>query len=158
VRLTNGRLADAAGLVDLVVDDGTITDVLPASGAAGDLDLDGRLVLPGFVETHVHLDKAHLDSLETNPDGTLAGAIEVTGRLERGFDHTGVAARARVLDQAIAQRHHADPRPPGRRPDRGHPGGRGDRRPSVRRTPAGSTSRSSPSPRRGSSRHPAPST
>ena len=59
------------------------------------LDVAGRLVLPGFVESHLHLDKAHLDSLEPNPDGTLAGAIAVTGRLKRGFDAEGVAQRAR---------------------------------------------------------------
>ncbi len=67
------------------------------------LDVAGRLVLPGFVESHLHLDKAHLDSLEPNPDGTLAGAIAVTGRLKRGFDAEGVAQRARlVLDRAIS--------------------------------------------------------
>ena len=104
MRLSNARLPDSDPLVDIAVDDGTITSITPAAGphAPGDLDVAGRLVLPGFVETHLHLDKAHLDSLEPNPDGTLAGAIAVTGRLKKAFDHEGMAERARrVLDTAI---------------------------------------------------------
>jgi cytosine deaminase len=74
MRLTHARLADSTELVDLCVADGVITGVEPAGPGPGDLDLAGRLVLPGRIETHLDLDKAHLDSLEPNPDGTLAGA------------------------------------------------------------------------------------
>ena len=81
-------------LVDLTLADGRITDIVPATGTApadgeDGLNLAGRLVLPGFVETHLHLDKAHLDSLEPNPDGTLAGAIAVTGRAQGGLRRRG---------------------------------------------------------------------
>jgi hypothetical protein len=108
MRLSNARTRESDDLVDLTLADGRITDIVPATGgtpADGEdgLNLAGRLVLPGFVETHLHLDKAHLDSLEPNPDGTLAGAIAVTGRLKADFDHDGMAERARrVLDAAIA--------------------------------------------------------
>ena len=104
--LSNARLPDSADLVDVTIEDGTISHLGPATAVdpgTDVLDAAGRLVLPGFVETHLHLDKAHLDSLEPNPDGTLAGAIAVTGRLKQRFDHEGMAERARrVLDQAIA--------------------------------------------------------
>ena len=108
MRLSNARTRESDDLVDLTLADGRITDIVPATGGApadgeDGLNLAGRLVLPGFVETHLHLDKAHLDSLEPNPDGTLAGAIAVTGRLKADFDHEGMAERARrVLDAAIA--------------------------------------------------------
>jgi cytosine deaminase len=47
--------------VDLVIDDGRITDVLPAgtAPAAGErVDGHGWLVLPGFVNAHAHVDKS----------------------------------------------------------------------------------------------------
>jgi len=40
----------------------------------GDWDLAGRLVLPGLVELHTHLDKTFTPS--RNPEGTLMGAID----------------------------------------------------------------------------------
>lgn len=105
MRLRHVRTSDSPDPVDLVIADGRIAAIEPASAAEpqdGDLDGGGRVVLPGFVETHLHLDKAHLDSLRPNPDGTLAGAITVTGALKADVDAEGMAARARVvLDSAI---------------------------------------------------------
>jgi len=47
----------------------------PALAAdGGDWDLAGRLVLPGLVELHTHLDKTFTPS--RNPEGTLIGAID----------------------------------------------------------------------------------
>lgn len=46
----------------------------PLDAAGGDWDLAGRLVLPGLVELHTHLDKTFTPS--RNPQGTLMGAIE----------------------------------------------------------------------------------
>ncbi|MET3452841.1 amidohydrolase family protein [Curtobacterium sp. 1544] len=110
--LRNARLADTPTLVDVVVERGTITAVTPAADTASEVratdpgvrvvDCAGRIVVPGLVESHLHVDKALLDRERPNPDGTLAGAISVTGELKRGFTHTGVRDRARaLLDQAI---------------------------------------------------------
>ncbi|MEM1433497.1 MAG: amidohydrolase family protein [Pseudomonadota bacterium] len=49
-----------------------VPPALDAEG--GDWDLAGRLVLPGLVELHTHLDKTFTPS--RNPEGTLIGAIE----------------------------------------------------------------------------------
>jgi cytosine deaminase len=55
----NARLADGT-LADLTVAGGRFSAVAPAAGAAtplaGDIDLAGQLVLPAFVEGHIHLD------------------------------------------------------------------------------------------------------
>jgi len=66
------------------------------------LDCGGNAVIPGLIEPHLHLDKALLDAERPNEDGTLAGAIAVTGELKRSFTHGGVRRRAaRVLEQAV---------------------------------------------------------
>ena len=47
--------------VDIGVSDGRIVAIAPRlESQAREIDVDGRLVLPGFVDTHIHLDKACL--------------------------------------------------------------------------------------------------
>ncbi|GEM32961.1 N-acyl-D-amino-acid deacylase [Nocardia neocaledoniensis NBRC 108232] len=102
--LRRARVADDAEPVDIAVSDGIITAVEPAlrCRSAAEIDCAARVVIPGLIEPHVHLDKALLATQAVAPDDTLAGAIAVTGELKRGFTATDVAARARrVLDQAI---------------------------------------------------------
>ena len=60
--LLNGRI-DGAEATDIVIEDGTIAEILPTGSAAaqaGDevIDLEGQLVLPGFVDGHSHADKS----------------------------------------------------------------------------------------------------
>ncbi|MEU5881980.1 amidohydrolase family protein [Spirillospora sp. NPDC047279] len=104
--LRAARVVDDGGLVDIVIADGRVSALVPAGSAAPaaeEIDCAGRVVIPGLIEPHLHLDKALLDRERPNPDGTLAGAIEVTGELKRAFTHESVRARARrVLDQAVA--------------------------------------------------------
>lgn len=92
--------------MDITVSGGTIAAVgvaLPAAPSRESVDCDGLVVVPGLIEPHMHLDKALLDSVSSNPEGTLAGAIEVTGRLKRGFTHASVRSRAlQVLRWAVA--------------------------------------------------------
>jgi cytosine deaminase len=74
--------ADAEGLaaVDILVTHGGIAEVLPAGTPhpAPRLDLAGRLVLPGLVDAHTHLDKGFIWPRASNPDGTFDGAIRAT--------------------------------------------------------------------------------
>jgi cytosine deaminase len=98
------RIHDDAELVDIVVDDGRIVSIGPrgAERGAKEIDCAGRVVIPGLIESHLHLDKALLDRERPNLEGTLAGAITVTGALKRAFTPETVRARARqVLDLAI---------------------------------------------------------
>lgn len=101
----DARIDDSGGLVDIEIADGRISAIVPAgtSGAAAKIDCDGRVVIPGLIEPHLHLDKALLDREQPNLEGTLAAAITITGKLKAAFTADGVKARARqVLDQAIA--------------------------------------------------------
>ncbi|TIR83956.1 MAG: metal-dependent hydrolase, partial [Mesorhizobium sp.] len=58
-RFLNAKLADGS-LADLTVADGRFNAITPAANAAGAapgaVDLAGQLVLPAFVEGHIHLD------------------------------------------------------------------------------------------------------
>ena len=59
-----------------------LAPVLEASGARA-IDLEGRVVLPGLVEAHTHLDKSLTGGLAENRSGTLYEAVEVMGRIQR---------------------------------------------------------------------------
>ena len=58
--LRNARIGGGeAATVDIAIAGGRIVDI--ASGIAADApaeNIDGRLVVAGFVETHIHLDKS----------------------------------------------------------------------------------------------------
>ena len=70
--------------------------------AAATRELGGRLVTPGLVDAHVHLDKAFLSTRAPGVEGTLAEAIRVTGEAKRRFTVEDIRARARqVLDMAV---------------------------------------------------------
>ncbi|MEP7157800.1 MAG: amidohydrolase family protein [Chloroflexota bacterium] len=107
--LKNARLDGYAENQDILTEDGKIALVglagtLPDERADEVLDCHGRAVLPGFVETHLHLDKALLDERMPNLAGNLEGAIKVTGALKSRFTTDDVMERARkVLDMAISQ-------------------------------------------------------
>ena len=86
--LRSAALADGR-VVDIRLDPvaGTIAEVSTArrleprnvdrpSTGAGDIDLDGYLVLPAPVEPHAHLDKALTADRIPNPKGDLLGAIQ----------------------------------------------------------------------------------
>ncbi|WP_405138590.1 amidohydrolase family protein [Nocardia sp. NBC_01388] len=102
--LRNARIDDDIDPVDIVIAGGRITDIgrsLPEQGR-DEIECAGRVVIPGLVESHVHLDKALLDAEKPNPDGTLAGAIAVTAELKRGFTVDSIRDRARrIMDMAI---------------------------------------------------------
>jgi cytosine/creatinine deaminase len=102
--LHNCRLPERLDPVDLAIADGRIVAVgSPAGPARETFDLDGRLVTPGLVEAHIHLDKALLSDRVSGSADTAAEAIRLTGQAKRGFTTADIAARARrVLDMAVA--------------------------------------------------------
>jgi cytosine deaminase len=73
-------------------------------------------VAPGFVETHIHLDKSRISDRCTIREGTLQEAIAETARAKGAFTEEDIVARARrTLEQADPQRHHAHAHPRGGR-------------------------------------------
>ncbi|HEY1848920.1 MAG TPA: amidohydrolase family protein, partial [Opitutaceae bacterium] len=73
--------ADSVSLCDIAIDGERVVSVSahgdPAvAGGARTLDLGGRVVLPAFVDAHVHLDKAHTWDRAPNRSGRFAEALE----------------------------------------------------------------------------------
>jgi cytosine deaminase len=67
-------------------------------------DAGGRLVVPGFVDTHIHLDKSCIIGRCNCHEGTLAEAIAETAAAKRTFTEDDVYARGRrTLEKAILQ-------------------------------------------------------
>ncbi|MBX3569504.1 MAG: cytosine deaminase [Rhizobiaceae bacterium] len=68
--------------VDIAVSDGAITGIAPRGDRPQPprtVDLAGRIVLPGFVDCHTHIDKGHIWPRMPNPDGTFMGALDAAG-------------------------------------------------------------------------------
>jgi cytosine deaminase len=91
--------------VDIGVRGGRIAAIEPRLEAdAPGVDLDGRLAIAGFVDSHIHLDKACLLGRCGHAHDGLAGAIRAVSALKRTFTQEDVYARgARVLDRAVAK-------------------------------------------------------
>lgn len=104
--LINARLDDASQpLQTLYVQDGRfVAAPSPAHATATTLDLAGRLLLPGLVETHIHLDKACIMQRCQLSEGTLTEAIAQTRAAKANFTEADVYQRgAQVLEKAIVQ-------------------------------------------------------
>lgn len=98
-RILAARLAGGS-LVDIELAGGRVGAVDPASGAAaapGDVDAAGGLLLPAFVDTHIHLDKVLIRAALAEHDGTLAGAIGAIHTAKRSYDVQDVRRRARAV-------------------------------------------------------------
>ena len=104
VIIKNARIDDDKDLVDIGVSSGKISKIGKNLSGAKTIDADGDVVVPSFIESHIHLDKALLERVKPNLEGTLEGAIRITGELKRGFQYEEVLARARrLLEMLITQ-------------------------------------------------------
>lgn len=101
--LRQARLAAGAPQTDILIADGLIRAIAPNLSADCEIiDLAGALVLPGFVETHIHLDKSRVIDRCDLQEGTLVEAISETARIKRAFTEVDIETRARqTLEKAI---------------------------------------------------------
>ena len=113
---------------DLVIRDARVGDVRADIAVAGEriaaigariegpeLDAGGRLVMPAFVQPHIHLDKVLTGPLlGPNRTGTLAEAIAISHRVKRAAAvdeiraRAGEVIRAAVIAGTTAIRTHVD--------------------------------------------------
>ena len=92
-------------LTDIGIAGGKIAAIEPGLAAEGEtIDLGGRLVSPGFVETHIHLDKSCILDRCKSERGDLEEAIAEAAKAKAAFTPEDVHARAtRTLEKAILQ-------------------------------------------------------
>jgi cytosine deaminase len=104
--LKNARPVDAEqALTSIGIAGGRIVAIDPNLSADAEIiDLGGRLVSPGFVETHIHLDKSCILDRVTSEKGDLDEAIAEAAKAKAAFTPEDVHARAtRTLEKAILQ-------------------------------------------------------
>ena len=98
----NLRLRGRNDLCELHVADGRILAIEPA-GADPDVDLFGALVVPGLVESHLHLEKAYLLDRMPREATSLADAIQMTTELKRTFTPADIRDRSlRLIRSALS--------------------------------------------------------
>ncbi len=94
--------------LDLAIDErGRISAIgrgLSASEGAQVVELQGRLVVPGLVDAHQHLDKSRTRRAVQNPTGTLSGAARGYRDFARTVTRADIMARAqRTADECLAR-------------------------------------------------------
>ena len=94
------------GLCDLGIAGGRFASIDPDTASGGallTLEAEGRMAVPGFVEPHIHLDKALIsERAPANISGTLTEAIEILWNIKRNYTVDEIADRAsRVLERAL---------------------------------------------------------
>ncbi|WP_209121261.1 amidohydrolase family protein [Alkalihalobacillus sp. BA299] len=93
--------------MDVGVQNGRITYLSKAGEqvpqAKQTIKADGRVLLPGLVEPHIHLDKAYLLDQMKEDATTLDEAIQLTGDLKKGFTKEDIKQRSiKVLEKCIS--------------------------------------------------------
>ncbi len=90
--------------IDIGVAAGRIVALGPAlAGDGRNFDVAGRLVSPGLVETHIHLDKTRIIDRCVVQTGTVQEAVALTAAAKRSFTIEDIHARARrTLEAAIS--------------------------------------------------------
>jgi cytosine/creatinine deaminase len=95
--------------LDMVIGpDGRITTLTPSAPAvpgAQDINLIGRLITPGLIDAHQHLDKSRTRREVPNRAGTLGGAIAAfRAYAEHRMAHAEILARTeRTMEACLAR-------------------------------------------------------
>ena len=99
--IVDASLADGSR-VDVVVEDGQVAAVAPGVGRSVEdqVDAAGGLLLPAYVDTHIHLDKVLIRDQLAEHDGTLRGAIDAIHAAKRAYTVEDVRRRATAVIEA----------------------------------------------------------
>lgn len=103
--IRNVHLRDREGTVDVAIDDERIAAVEPSYEGQADREYEGegRLLVPGLVNAHQHLDKCRLgEVMRPNESQTLQEAIQITWDHKRSYTVSEIVERASpVVESAI---------------------------------------------------------
>jgi len=96
--IRNARLLSSKQLSSIIVEDERIFEVSPGSSGSADKEIDagGSLVLPTFIEPHIHLDKILL-AKEFGFSSSIAQARETIKKAKESFTVSNVKERIRSI-------------------------------------------------------------
>jgi cytosine deaminase len=99
----NARTRSAGTPIDIGIAGGRIAAIEPHLVCETvEIDVGGKLMLSGFVDTHIHLDKACLLGRCLHNHGSVSDAIRAVAAMKRDFTVEDIYARgARVVERAI---------------------------------------------------------
>ncbi|MDR2258996.1 MAG: amidohydrolase family protein [Treponema sp.] len=103
--IRNANVHRQGGGLDVAIKDGSIVQIgKNISGAGVSVEAEGKLLSPGFVDSHTHIDKAFVPGDSSSAD--LISAIAAWKRYEQGLSEEQIygdilARSRRLLDMAI---------------------------------------------------------
>lgn len=94
--IRQAKLPGYNSLQDVAIENGLIQRIAPHidGQAARVIEAGGKVLIPGLVDSHIHLDKAYIMDRLPNKSGTLMEAIQVTAKLKPTFTKEDVVERA----------------------------------------------------------------
>ncbi|TMC21620.1 MAG: cytosine deaminase, partial [Chloroflexi bacterium] len=96
--IRHAQLPQREGLVDIALQDGRFARIaadLATASARREIDAAGRLVVPPFIDAHVHLDAVlTVGQPRYNTTGTLLEGIQIWGERKPSLTHEDVKQRA----------------------------------------------------------------
>ncbi|MEM0440409.1 MAG: cytosine deaminase [Candidatus Caldarchaeum sp.] len=114
--IKRAKISGRAELVDILIQNGVISQIGPNIKAnVEEIDADGRLVMPGFIDMHFHLDSVlTMGDPRFNESGTLLEGIEIWRERKKKLtvsdivERAGKALRMMVSHGTLMVRTHAD--------------------------------------------------
>lgn len=94
--IRQAKLPGYETLQDVAIEGGVIREIAPKieAEAARVIEAGGKVLIPGLIDSHIHLDKAYIMDRLPNKSGTLMEAIQVTAKLKPTFTKEDVVERA----------------------------------------------------------------
>jgi len=95
--IRNARIRGRDKLLDIGIDNGKIVEISERIGveAKEEIDAGSKLVVPGFIDPHIHLDKVNIvDVVRPNKSGTLKEAIEIIWEKKAQYTVEDIVERA----------------------------------------------------------------
>jgi cytosine/creatinine deaminase len=105
LKITQACLPEKTGYWDIGIVADRITCIAPSipNPATATIDADQKLVIPGLVDAHFHLDKALLLDRCHSIEGTFAEAMSQTLQAKQSFTIADIQTRARrLIERSIA--------------------------------------------------------
>src|ERR1700760_1268279 len=101
--LRDARIAGHDAPIDIGIAGGRIVEIAHGIAASDrEASLEGRLAFPGFVDTHIHLDKSCITDRVRGDEATVKEAVASVAAAKAHFTEEDIYARARrTLERAI---------------------------------------------------------